>query len=378
MTGSQTDLQRHRPDRQHQLQLPRPRHRRRRQPQPLLQHRHHHHTAPGLTPPTAPGRLTATAAGSSEIDLGWRASTRQRRRHRLPRRALPGPAAAPSPRSAPRTRDDLQRHRPSRPQHQLQLPRPRHRRRRQPQPLLQHRHHDHTGQAGTAGLVAAYGFDEGSGTTVADASGNGNNGDDHGRDLDERRASTERARSSTDELAVDVPDAASLHLTTGMTLEAWVNPSRVTRRLARRDLQGQRQLLPGRDLAERGRPAGGGTIGGRHLRRRLASSPAQRTRGRISPVTYDGSTVRLYVNGTQVATQAATGNDRHLDQPAPDRRRQPLRPVLRRARSTKSASTTPPSADPDLFGHTTPVTSATGAGTGTSDRERRSPARRST
>ena len=30
--------------------------------------------------------------------------------------------------------------------------------------------------AATAGLVAAYGFDEGSGTTVADASGNGNKG----------------------------------------------------------------------------------------------------------------------------------------------------------------------------------------------------------
>ena len=30
--------------------------------------------------------------------------------------------------------------------------------------------------AATTGLVAAYGFDEGSGTTVTDASGNGNNG----------------------------------------------------------------------------------------------------------------------------------------------------------------------------------------------------------
>ena len=36
----------------------------------------------------------------------------------------------------------------------------------------------HVSEAGTAptGLVAAYGFDEGSGTTVTDASGNGNTG----------------------------------------------------------------------------------------------------------------------------------------------------------------------------------------------------------
>src|SRR5947209_288949 len=32
------------------------------------------------------------------------------------------------------------------------------------------------GRAATAGLVAAYAFDEGAGTTVADASGNGNTG----------------------------------------------------------------------------------------------------------------------------------------------------------------------------------------------------------
>ena len=32
------------------------------------------------------------------------------------------------------------------------------------------------GTSATPGLVAAYAFDEGSGTTVADASGNGNNG----------------------------------------------------------------------------------------------------------------------------------------------------------------------------------------------------------
>ena len=37
--------------------------------------------------------------------------------------------------------------------------------------------------AAPSALVAAYGFDEGTGTTLTDASGNGNNGTDHECDL---------------------------------------------------------------------------------------------------------------------------------------------------------------------------------------------------
>ena len=50
---------------------------------------------------------------------------------------------------------------------------------------------------------------------------------------------------------VTIPDAAALHLTTGMTLEAWVNPIDRQRQLARRHLQGQRQLLPRSHLQQR-------------------------------------------------------------------------------------------------------------------------------
>ena len=69
--------------------------------------------------------------------------------------------------------------------------------------------------------------------------------------------------------------------------------------------------------------------------------------------TYDGSTLRLYVNGTQVASTAAHRRDRDLHQPAADRRRQPLRPVLRRAdrqrpRLQRRADRRP---DPDRPGH---------------------------
>ena len=77
-------------------------------------------------------------------------------------------------------------------------------------------------------LVAAYSFNEATGTTVADASGNGNTGTlasttwttsgKYGNAL------TFNGTSAT----VNINDSALLHLTTGMTLEAWVRPTTVT------------------------------------------------------------------------------------------------------------------------------------------------------
>ncbi len=74
------------------------------------------------------------------------------------------------------------------------------------------------------GLVAAYNFDEGSGTRVTDASGSGNTGT-------VLRATWSTAGHSGSALSfgnnawVTVADAASLDLKNGMTLEAWVRPS---------------------------------------------------------------------------------------------------------------------------------------------------------
>ena len=64
------------------------------------------------------------------------------------------------------------------------------------------------------------------------------------------------------------------------------------------------------------------------------------TRSRVPPAgryvdaprrTYDGATLRLYVNGDEVAEMPQTGTDRIVDAPARARWRQHLRPVLRRA-----------------------------------------------
>src|SRR5262249_733444 len=74
------------------------------------------------------------------------------------------------------------------------------------------------------GWVAAYAFAEASGATVTDASGNGNNGtvtntiwSGNGRFGSALQFNGTTAR-------VTIPDTPSLHLTTAMTLEAWVNP----------------------------------------------------------------------------------------------------------------------------------------------------------
>ena len=80
---------------------------------------------------------------------------------------------------------------------------------------------------------------------------------------------------------VNVPDAASLQLTSGMTLEAWVNPATVTSGVARRDLQGRRQLLPGGDHRLGGRPAGGRASSAAAMRTRTGRLRCRRTRGRI-------------------------------------------------------------------------------------------------
>src|SRR5262245_35050272 len=76
----------------------------------------------------------------------------------------------------------------------------------------------------TKGLVAAYGFEEASGSDVIDASGSAN----HGRISGARRVTTAffgRALKFDGNDWITIDDSASLGLTKGMTLEAWVYPT---------------------------------------------------------------------------------------------------------------------------------------------------------
>ena len=92
-----------------------------------------------------------------------------------------------------------------------------------------------------------------------------------------------------------------------MTLEAWVNPSSVSS--AWRDViyKGDDNYYLEGASDNGGKPAGGGTFGGAGA---TAFGSAALTANAWSYValTYDGATLRLYVNGTLAGTQAKTGS----------------------------------------------------------------------
>ena len=76
-----------------------------------------------------------------------------------------------------------------------------------------------------AGLVAAYGFNEDTGTQALDASGLGNNGSLSGATRSLSGHSGGAASFNGTNASVIVPDSNSLDLTNGMTVEAWVRPT---------------------------------------------------------------------------------------------------------------------------------------------------------
>jgi hypothetical protein len=169
-----------------------------------------------------------------------------------------------------------------------------------------------------AGLVAAYAFDEGAGTTAVDASGSGNTGTVSGAIY--VAGGKNGGALSFDGIndRVDIADAASLDLTTGMTLEAWVNPSAATgyRTVLMKDVPGE--------LSYSLYSSGSGSTDGKPnawVRINTTSSGTSGTTAlplntwNFLAATYDGGNLTLYVNGAQVATKAVTGTLRTSDNP---------------------------------------------------------------
>ena len=97
---------------------------------------------------------------------------------------------------------------------------------------------------------------------------------------------------------VNVPDAASLHLTTGMTLEAWVNPTAVSS--AWRDVvyKGNDNYYLSATSSSGSKPAGGGQVGGSYAEAYGTAALAANTWTHLAGV-YDADTnqLRVYVNG---------------------------------------------------------------------------------
>ena len=161
--------------------------------------------------------------------------------------------------------------------------------------------------AAPSGLVAAYGFDEGSGTTVSDASGNANNGTITNATWAPGGKFGKALQFNGSNALVSIPDAASLHLTTGMTLEAWVNPSTVNANWRDVIYKGNDNFYLEATSSSASRPDAGMIAGGSYADAFGTAALPANTWSYLTE-TYDGSTLRLYVNGTQVASTAHTGN----------------------------------------------------------------------
>jgi chitodextrinase len=164
-----------------------------------------------------------------------------------------------------------------------------------------------TGSLASTGPVAAYNFDAGSGTTLADLSGNASNGTISGASWTTAGHSGAALSFDGNSDSVTVPDASNLDLSSAMTLEAWVYPTVLGsswRTILTKDQSGGAVygLFANSDTAT---PAA------------LTALPAQdvvRGPNRLAKfawthlaATYDGATLRLYVNGVQSASVPGTG-----------------------------------------------------------------------
>jgi hypothetical protein len=160
-----------------------------------------------------------------------------------------------------------------------------------------------------AGLVAAYGFEEGTGSTVGDSTTNGLNGTISAATWVTAGKYGKALSFNGTSALVTVADAAALRLTIGMTLEAWVRPAAASTNWSTALLKerpgGLSYALYAFDGANKP-PAGYVNVGGSD-RNATGTSVLSLSAWTHLAATYDGSAVRLYVNGAQAASRAQTG-----------------------------------------------------------------------
>ena len=261
---------------------------------------------PDTTPPTV--SVSAPAAGATVV--GHHPGQRRRRRQHRRRRVSSSPSTGPT--SAPRTPARPTRSAGTRDGHQRD-PRPargRPRRRRQHghlEPGQRHRlEHRHPAARRPGGRLRL----------------RGDLGHDGRRLLGHRQHRHDRRRGRPSPPAgkigraidfdgvndlVSIPDANSLDLTTGMTLEAWVQPDTLTswREVILKERPGDLTYSLYANTSSNRPQSDVATTGGD----KSAGITPQLTTGAWThlAVTYDGANLRLYKNGALVTTTAAPG-----------------------------------------------------------------------
>jgi hypothetical protein len=145
----------------------------------------------------------------------------------------------------------------------------------------------------SAGLIAAYGFEEENGNRILDASDQGNHGLLDGASRTAGRFGRALVFSGHSDQVI-IPHAPILDLRTHFTLEAWVRPEIILNGCPTVIQKGGDHyfLYTGPDLV----PGGGGTFGG-SIEGVLAPEALPEGVWSYLALTYDGSGLRIYING---------------------------------------------------------------------------------